>query len=46
MKSVIILFGVVSLILYAEGFDLKDFKEEQAEDYPSMFLLEYLNKSH
>ena len=46
MKTVIILFGVVFLILYAEGFDLKDFKDVQAKDYPSMFLLEYMNRSH
>ena len=39
MKTVVILFGIVFLILCAEGFQMKDFVEVQVEDYPSMFCL-------
>ena len=52
MKTVVIFFGIVFLILSAEGFHLKEFEEEgefeeiRAADYPSMFLLEYLNSSY
>ena len=52
MKTVVIFFGIVFLILSAEGFHLKEFEEEgefegiRAADYPSMFLLQCLNSSY